>query len=110
MDQLGRTDAPQLFYALAIRLGNRWESFIVISRTKLQELWNNGLGSENEKSGNLELYIRFRPDAAEEEEAQHEQELRALCGNLDLTDYVNAWESLPPLKPPVAIDIDMPAG
>jgi hypothetical protein len=26
------------------------------------------------------------------------------AGEFELTDYINAWESLPPLKPPVAID------
>src|SRR5437773_4000513 len=32
MDQLRRTDAPPLFYALAVRLDNGWDRFIVISR------------------------------------------------------------------------------
>ena len=31
---------------------------------QLQELWNQGCGSENAKSGDLELYIQFRPDDA----------------------------------------------
>lgn len=62
MAQLGRTDVPPLFYALAVRVDNGWGSFIVISRAKLKELWNEGCGSENGKSGDLELYIRFRPD------------------------------------------------
>ena len=66
MDQLKRTDAPPLFYALAVRLDNGWGSFIVISRAKLQELWNDGCGSENEKSGDLELHIQFRPARKEE--------------------------------------------
>ena len=35
-------------------------------------------------------------------------ELNARCGEFDLTDYVNAWESLPPLKPPIPIDIEPP--
>src|SRR5437899_1746511 len=47
MEQQKRTDAPPLFYALAVRLGNGWGSIIVISRAKLQELWDAGLGSKN---------------------------------------------------------------
>jgi hypothetical protein len=69
-------------------------------------LWNDGCGSENEKSGDLDLYIQFRPDEeAGGEEAENEQKLKALCGNFDLTDYINAWDSLPPLKPPIPIDV-----
>lgn len=107
MDQLRRTDAPPLFYALAIRLDAGWGPFVVISRTDLQTLWNDGLGSENQKSGDLELYIRFRPVGREGElggvPAKTAGMPSALCGTFDLTRYVNAWESLPPLKPPVTI-------
>jgi len=97
MVQLRRTDAPQLFYALAVRLEDGWGCFVLISRAKLQELWNEGLGSENKKSSHLELYIRFRPN--------DEQQQNALCGTFDLTDFINAWESLPPLVSPIAIDV-----
>lgn len=107
MKQLERTDVPALFYALVLRLENGWGSFIVISRGKLQELWNEGLGSENKKSGDLELRIQFRPNE-EEAEGGSEQRWKAVCGKFDLTDYINAWESLPPLKPPVPIDVDRP--
>ena len=105
MNQLKRTDAPPLFYALAVRLDNEWGSFVVISRAKLQQLWTDGCGSENEKSGHLQLHIQFRPTkGAEGDEAAKKQKLTAVCGKFDLTDYINAWESLPPLKPPAAID------
>jgi hypothetical protein len=67
MTQLGRTDTPPLYYALAARLEKVWGSFIIISRTKLQELWNEGCGSENSRSGDLELYIQFRPIRKEAE-------------------------------------------
>ena len=106
INQLKRTDAPPLFYALAVRLDNQWGSFIVISRAKLQQLWTDGCGSENEKSGDLELHIQFRPGKKTEadEVLAKEQKLTAVCGKFDLTDYINAWESLPPLKPPAAIE------
>ena len=61
MAQLGRTDDPPLFYALAVRLDEGWGKFVVISRAELKELWNKGCGSENAKSGDLELHIQFRP-------------------------------------------------
>ena len=112
MDQLRRTSDPPLFYALAVRLEKAWGSFVVISRMELLELAEDGLGSKNEKSGDLELYIQFRPNAEGEDsgsgEAENEQELKAICGEFDLTTYINAWESLPPLKPPVAINVDVP--
>jgi hypothetical protein len=85
MQQLERIDAPPLFYALVVRLGNGWGSFIVISRARLQELRKDGLGFVNEKSGNLELHVQFRPS-------------KTRCGEIDLTAYVDAWENLPPLK------------
>jgi len=53
--------------------------------------------------------IQFRPEEkAKGKEVEKEQKLTAICGKFDLTDYINAWESLPPLKPPVPIDL--PAG
>jgi hypothetical protein len=107
MAQLKRTDDPPLFYALAVRLDNGWGCFIVISRVKLRKLWDDGCGSENERSGDLELYIRFRRHEGEAggDEAENEHELKASCDDFDLTDYKDAWESLPPLKPPVPIDL-----
>jgi|GEM_PF-372564 len=93
--QLARTDVPPLFYALAVRLKNEWGDFLVISRARLQELWNDGCGSENRKSGKLELNVRFRL----EKQAGDAPSLQAYCGNMDLSVYLNAWEILPPLKP-----------
>jgi hypothetical protein len=103
MAQLKRTDEPTLFYAFAVRLDSGWGRFVVISRAKLQELWNNGCGSENKRSGDLELHIQFRPiDRANEDgakEASDEPSWNAQCGEFDLTVFINAWESLPSLKP-----------
>jgi hypothetical protein len=89
MDQLNRPDDPALFYALAVRLADGWGSFIIISRTELARLWVVGLGSQNEKSGDLELHIQFRPD---------EEVNKAICGKFNLTAHLNAWDSLPPLE------------
>jgi hypothetical protein len=112
MAQLRRTDEPPLFYALAVRLDNGWGRFVVISRAKLQELWNEGCGSENEKSGNLELHIQIRPIEQAmgngTEEASDEPSWEALCGDFDLTVFMNAWENLPPLKPIQEINPELP--
>ena len=102
MKQLGHADNPPLFYALAVRLENGWGNFIVLSRAQLHELWNAGCGSENSESGDLVLHIQFRP--GENDATPDDAELKAKCGVFDFTGYINAWESLPPLKPPVAID------
>jgi hypothetical protein len=102
MQQLGRVDNPQLFYALAVRLGDRWAAFIVISRARLQELWNAGCGSENTQSGDLELHIQFRSQS-DEPDGAIKQHLTAACGKFQLTEHIGAWESLPPLKTPVDI-------
>jgi hypothetical protein len=110
MEQLKQTDVPPLFYALAIRLDNGWGSFVVISRGELQKLSDEGCGSGNEEFGFLFLNIRFRAgeegEGAGGQEAENEQKLRAFCGKFDLTDFIDAWESLPPLKPSAANDGD----
>lgn len=107
IDQLERFDTPELFYALAVRLETAWGNFIVISRANLQLLSSNGCGSLNERAVALELHIGFRSERkSRQAEGGHDQKiLMAHCGAFDLTDYVNAWESLPPLKPPVALNL-----
>ena len=112
MAQLSRTDEPPLFYALAVRLDHGWGSFIVISRTRLLELWFDGCGSENRKSGDLELHIQFRPvNEAERNaggQASNASNWQAFCGECNLTEFMNAWENLPPLKPIPGIDPELP--
>jgi hypothetical protein len=105
MDQLKRADSPPLFYALVVRLDDEWASFLIISRAALKELWNEGLGSENEKSGDLELHVQFRFEQnAADADAEQKAKLTAKYGNpkkktFDLTKHLNAWDSLPPLQP-----------
>jgi hypothetical protein len=64
MAQLRRTDEPTLFYAFAVRLDSSWGRFVVISRAKLQELWNNGCGSENKQSGGSSQTTDFQLDTS----------------------------------------------
>lgn len=111
MAQLARTDAPPLFYAFAVRLGNGWGNFIVISRTKLKALWNDGCGSENGKSGALELHIQFRPSeklVGGGVSANNQSNMHARCGKFNLTEFENAWEDLPPLKPVKEVNAERP--
>lgn len=107
IDQLSRADNPKLFYALAVRLTDGWGGIIVISRSKLKELRDEGCGSviKNKKTKKLalKLLIQFR-----HEQAERKRDLTAICGNTDLTAFINAWTTLPPMKPPVPID--PPAG
>lgn len=95
LEQLKRSDAPPLHYAMAARLNDRWGNFLVISRSRLQVLWNDGCGSENPSSGNLELHIRFVTDDFGPPSVS--------CGSFNLARYLDAWETLPPLRPPVSI-------
>ncbi|MBX9787433.1 MAG: hypothetical protein K2Y37_00830 [Pirellulales bacterium] len=89
--QLNRADPLPLYYALAVRLRSEWTCFVVIGRVNLQQLWNQGLGSETAEE--LHLHLQFRPN-----DSGHEPRLRAQCGEVDLTEFINAWESLPPLR------------
>jgi hypothetical protein len=115
LKQLKRNDAPPLFYALAVRLNERWAAFLIISRSVLKDLWNEGLGSENLHSGNLEFHVQFREErVAGTGEAGQTTRLTARCGKeatrmFDLTKYLNAWESLPPLQPLVEWEATEPS-
>ncbi len=100
MRQLRRADNPPLFYALVVRLNDGWGRFVVISRERLSELWDEGCGSPNRRSGDLELTIQYRPPAGAAESA----DLQARCGTFDLTNHLDDWECLPPLKPVAAIE------
>ena len=93
--QLEAADEPPLHYALAVRLQDRWVSFLVIGRRRLWEHWKGGrpFGIENRKSGELALQIKYRPDADDPEN------LTVLCGDVELDDYLDAWDHLPPLRP-----------
>lgn len=70
----------------------------------------NGLAAVedgSEASGNLVLHIQFRPtdmDGAGSGDVENEPEFQAHCGRFDLTEFINAWENLPPLKPPIPIE------
>ncbi len=95
MKQLKATDKPPLYYALAVRLGDQWVSFLVISRSQLKNLWETKrpFGIENAASGELALQVKYRPDP------DHAGELKVRCGDVELDDYLDAWEELPPLGP-----------
>ena len=60
--------------------------FLIIGRARLNELWNGDrrLGTRD-KEDNLVLTVQFRD--------------RVVCGEVDLTEFRNAWNLLPPLQP-----------
>jgi hypothetical protein len=95
MRQIRATDQPPLYYALPMRLADQWVSFLVISRRRLREFWEADppLGIENQRSGELALYVRYRPDA---DDPDH---LTVRCGDVELDEFLDAWGQLPPLQP-----------
>lgn len=107
LKQLERTDDPRLFYALAVRLDNEWGDFIVIGRGELQQLRSDGCGAEYTTDLGLDIQFRFDLSGKSQgNEADSEPSWHAKCGEFDLTSYINAWESLPPLRPVAPIDKD----
>jgi hypothetical protein len=100
MKQLERADDPRLFHALVVRLDDAWGDFVVVSRARLQELWNHGCASENDESGDLQLHIPYR--------RADTSQMLVRCGTFDLTEFLNAWNDLPPLKPLAEINPEPP--
>ena len=86
---LNTIDRPPLYYVLAVRAGDQWLEFIVISRLRLRKYRqdNEAFGTDDKYGKNLSLTVRFSPDAL-------------VCSGVDLTPYRNAWNTLPPLMPP----------
>jgi hypothetical protein len=72
--------------------------FLVIGRAQLNDHWNGTRSfGTRDKEGNLVLTVQFRE--------------RVLCGEVDLTDYRDAWHILPPLQPlPVVEPVPPPGG
>jgi hypothetical protein len=95
MKQLEAPDTPPLFYVLVARHRMQFADFLVLARKEVQGFLagSQPFGTENEKSGNLVLTIRFRP-------------MEVLCGGVDLAPYRNAWERLPPLRPKAGVSVE----
>lgn len=90
--QLRAADEPPLYYVLAIRVGDVWSDFLVVSRARLREYDESDLrfGHESKRNESLELSVRFSPQ-------------RVLCGQVELTAHRNAWSDLPPVAPPLPV-------
>lgn len=73
-----------MVYAFAVRSGDRFTDFLVISRPELHRFHEqeDSFGSVDSE-GNLILSIQFRDTV--------------ICGSVDLTAFRNAWDDLPPL-------------
>lgn len=109
LKQLSRADSPPLFYALVVRLDDAWASFLIIGRNELNDLRVNGCGYENKKSGALELAVVYETDPVKHTETQNageQQTPKVSCDSFDLSEYLDAWNLLPPLKLKAEIDVD----
>jgi hypothetical protein len=86
LKQLEWPDRPPLYYALAVRLEGQYVDFLIMGRAQLNDYWNGPqkFGTSDGR-GNLVLTVQFRD--------------RILSGEVDLTEYRNAWGILPPLAP-----------
>jgi hypothetical protein len=95
MKQLKATDNPALHYVLAVRLEDQWVSFLVLSRKQLKRFLYGArsFGIDQADSGELALKVRYQPDT------QRPSHLNVRCGEVELDDYLNAWEQLPPVRP-----------
>jgi hypothetical protein len=82
LGQLGEPETVPLFYTFAIRHGERWVDFVIISRRELNTLRRGGLGYENARAGELQLYLSFGPESL-------------TCSGRDLSPHRNAWGQLP---------------
>ena len=85
--QLTEFDEPSpLFYVFAVFRESHWSEFLVVSRARLIEYYTHesGLGSENRRTGELDVSFSFRR--------------QVFCGSWDLSDCRNAWETLPPFR------------
>jgi hypothetical protein len=79
-------DRPPLYYALAVMRDGNWSDFLVVSRVKLREYYDDAkpFGSLDQVNEELRITVAFR-DKVE-------------CSGRDLTECRNAWNSLPPLR------------
>jgi hypothetical protein len=86
LKQLQAPDTPPLHYVFPVRLLGRWVDFLIIARAVLNDLRRSeGVGYENERAGELQLYFSLGPD-------------RMTCSQFDMQPYRNAWGLLPVLQ------------
>lgn len=82
LDQLVTLSAPEIWYVFANRIGEIWQSFLVVPRPELALLYNqHQLGSQNQR-GFLSLYLAFSGSAV-------------TCSGQDFSHYLNNWNDWP---------------
>jgi hypothetical protein len=86
LKQLNADDRPRLFYGLVVRLDAHVVDFFILSRKQLYALWKgrSRLGTSDDE--NLVLTLQCR---------EH-----VISGEVDLTEFRNAWHLLPPFQTP----------
>jgi hypothetical protein len=83
LEQLRRSGLIDLYYVFAIRLGDKWRDFIIISREELHHQNQvHGVGYVNRTSRELQLYLSFTPQTV-------------LCSGQDWRRYREGWQVLP---------------
>lgn len=84
LDQLRTPINPELVYVLLIRHQEAWSDYLIVTRSELNSLHDNGLGSDDGQ-GSLTIAIGF-------------QEGTAVCKNISLQPYRNNWGRFPPVS------------
>jgi hypothetical protein len=83
--QLEAEERARLHYVFAVRLGDRWADFVIISRADLLRL-SKSVGYVNTRAGELQLHLSFGPGTL-------------VCSGRDFQPYRNAWQLLPVFDP-----------
>lgn len=79
LSQLQKQIFPDITYTFAVRLDDRWDTFVVINRKALDDEHRRyGIGSKNKNS--LVLRLRF-------------EGTRITCSRRDLSQYRNDWDT-----------------
>jgi hypothetical protein len=85
LSQLKAPHSPELTYVLVARLAQRWESFVIISRTVLEtEHVLHSVGSPTTKT--LKLYLSYS------------EKNTVTCSKRDWTQYLGDWSKWPRIQ------------
>lgn len=80
LSQLENPSTPDTWYVFVNRLQDEWESFLVISRQELYDLYEiHDIGSVN-RNKVLSLYVSYTKDGV-------------ICSGQNLIQYLNNWNS-----------------
>lgn len=84
LPQLKSPITPELSYVFALRLDNKWDSFVIIDRGNLFEKYQIYDVGSSTRGDKLILTFRYFKD-------------RVVCSNQDFSEYLNNWNKWPPI-------------